>query len=75
MHQFDVPESAARALAANRIRHEASRGSWSQTRGVFILNTKILFQDTQSEFYDITTGKSQHHAMMAEISGLTRYSR
>jgi len=52
MHQFDVPERAARALATNRIKHEASRGSWSQTRGVFILNTKVLIQDTQGEFCD-----------------------
>jgi hypothetical protein len=50
MHQFDVPECAAGALAANCVKFKASRGSRSQSVVIFILNMEILLQDTQDEF-------------------------
>lgn len=65
MHQSDVPECAAGALAANCVKFKASRGSRRWAGGIFILNTEVLLQNAQKKFYDDRTRVSDD-IIMAE---------
>jgi hypothetical protein len=54
VHQSDVPERAAGALAANCVKFKTCRGSRSWTAVIFILDMEVLLQDTQGKFYETT---------------------